>query len=190
MVHDHALSERWVVVYDLPCDFDLDRAMAGERLPYHWRPDQPARFGLIPRNDLGGDVRWIDVDPCYIFHTLNAYDDGDTLVIDAVRWPEMFDGDNNGPIESGRPALWRWTIDTAAGTAKDEQLSDVDEEFPRIDERLTGRRHRYGYGGDGPHRPRGHRPRRHREARPRPRHVGVPRPRRRLRAQRVRVRPP
>ena len=54
MVHDHALSERWVVVYDLPCDFDLERAMAGERLPYHWRPDEPARFGLIDRNDLDG----------------------------------------------------------------------------------------------------------------------------------------
>jgi carotenoid cleavage dioxygenase-like enzyme len=145
MVHDHALSERWVVVYDLPCDFDLERAMAGERLPYHWRPDEPARFGLIDRTDLDGPVRWIDVDPCYVFHTLNAYDDGDTVVLDAVRWPEMFDGDNNGPIESGTPALWRWTIDTAAGTAKDEQLSDIDEEFPRIDERLTGRRHRYGY---------------------------------------------
>jgi carotenoid cleavage dioxygenase-like enzyme len=146
MVHDLALSERWAVVYDLPCDFDLDAAMAGERLPYHWRPDEPARFGLIPRRDLDGDVVWVDIDPCYVFHTLNAYDDGDTLVVDAVRWDRMFEGAGNGPIESGTPALWRWTIDTAAGTASTEQLRDLDEEFPRIDERLTGRRHRYGYG--------------------------------------------
>jgi carotenoid cleavage dioxygenase len=146
MVHDLAMSERWIVVYDLPCDFDLQAAVAGERLPYHWMPDQPARFGLIDRTDLDGPVRWIDVDPCYVFHTLNAYDDGDTLVIDAVRWPKMFEGSGNGPIESGMPALWRWTVDTVAGTATDEQLRDVDEEFPRIDERLTGRRHRYGYG--------------------------------------------
>lgn len=146
MVHDLALSERWAVVYDLPCDFDLDAAMAGERLPYHWRPDEPARLGLIDRRDLDGDVRWVDIDPCYVFHTLNAYDDGDTLVLDAVRWPQMFDGHSTGPIDSGTPALWRWTIDTLGATAKDEQLRDVDEEFPRIDERLTGRRHRYGYG--------------------------------------------
>ena len=146
MVHDTALTERWVVVYDLPTVFDLDAAMAGEGLPYHWKADYPARIGLIARDDLDGDVTWIDVDPCYVFHTLNAYDDGDTLVLDAVRWPRMFEGPSNGPIESGTPALWRWTIDTASGRAKDEQLHDIDEEFPRIDERLTGRRHRYGYG--------------------------------------------
>src|SRR6478735_10169156 len=76
---------------------------------------------------------------------MNAYDVGDGLIIDAVRWPQMFDGPSTGPIESGTPNLWRWTIDTAAGTSSSEQLNDVDEEFPRIDERLTGRRHRYGY---------------------------------------------
>ena len=33
-----------------------------------------------------------------------------------------------------------FTIDTT-----DEQLDDRSEEFPRVDERLTGRRHRYSY---------------------------------------------
>jgi carotenoid cleavage dioxygenase len=145
MLHDCAFTERWVVVMDLPVAFDLDQAMAGELFPYHWMADYPARFGLVDRRDLDGPVRWIDVDPCYVFHPLNAYDDGDTLVLDAARWPKMFDGPSIGPIESGQPSLWRWTIDPAGGTAKAEQLGDLDEEFPRIDERLTGRRHRYGY---------------------------------------------
>ncbi len=146
MLHDCAISQRWTVVFDLPVAFDLDAAMAGGRFPYYWQDDYPARFGLVDRRDLDGAVRWVDVDPCYIFHPLNAYDDGDTLVVDAVRWPRMFDGPNNGPIESGRPSLWRWSVDTVGLTSKAEQLSDVDEEFPRGDERLTGRRHRYGYG--------------------------------------------
>jgi len=145
MLHDCAISERWTVVFDLPVAFDLDAAMAGESFPYHWQQDYPARFGLIDRTDLDGPVRWVDVDPCYVFHPLNAYDDGDLLVIDAVRWPRMFDGVGVGPVESGRPNLWRWTVDTLGGTAKAEQLSDIDEEFPRPDERLVGRRHRYGY---------------------------------------------
>ena len=145
MVHDTVLSERWTVVFDLPVAFDLDAAMAGERLPYHWMADYPSRFGLIDRRDLDGDVTWIDVDPCYVFHPLNAYDDGDTLVVDAVRWSTMFDGPSSGPWASGTSSLHRWRIDTAGGRVGEEPLDDLDEEFPRPDERLTGRRHRYGY---------------------------------------------
>jgi carotenoid cleavage dioxygenase len=80
-----------------------------------------------------------------VFHVLNAYDDGDTVVMDAVRWSSMFAGEHNGPFESGGHALWRWTLDLATGRVTERQLDDHDEEFPRIDERRSGRRHRFGY---------------------------------------------
>ena len=44
-----SLTERYVVVYDLPVAFDLDEAMGGVALPYRWKDDYPARFGLIDR---------------------------------------------------------------------------------------------------------------------------------------------
>ena len=46
---------------------------------------------------------------------LNAYDDGDRVVVDVVRWPEMFATDPYGPGASAPPTLDRWTIDPAAG---------------------------------------------------------------------------
>jgi carotenoid cleavage dioxygenase len=114
--------------------------------PYGWNPDYPARVGVMRRDSDGSDVRWLDVEPCYVFHPLNAYDDGpDRIVLDVVRHPKMFATDRQGPNE-GAPTLDRWTIDLSAGKVIEERLDDRGQEFPRIDERLTGRRHRYGYG--------------------------------------------
>ncbi len=148
MIHDCAITERYVVVLDLPVAFDLDAAMAGASLPYLWAPDRPPRVGLLPLTGTADEVRWFEAPTCYVFHTLNAYDtpSGD-VVVDLVRHPRMFDTVTNGPDE-GAPTLERWTLPAgSAGTAVQvTTLDDRSQEFPRMDERLTGRRHRYGYG--------------------------------------------
>jgi carotenoid cleavage dioxygenase len=113
-------------------------------LPYKWDPSYPARVGVLPRAGGAGDVRWYEVDPCYVFHPLNAYDDGDRIVVDVARHPKMFDTYLIGPQE-GPPTLDRWTLDPAAGKVLEERLDERGQEFPRIDERVVGRRHRYGY---------------------------------------------
>jgi carotenoid cleavage dioxygenase len=117
----------------------------GDGFPYSWNPKYPARVGVMPRESDGSDVRWFDVEPCYVFHPLNAYDDGDDrIVLDVVRHPRMFASDLQGPNE-GPPTLDRWTVDLSGGKVIEERLDDRGQEFPRIDERLTGRRHRFGY---------------------------------------------
>jgi len=145
MVHDCSITERWTVVYDLPVIFDLDAAMGGASFPYSWKDGRPARVGLIPLGGSGADVRWFEVGLCYVFHPVNAHDDGDKVVLDVVRYDRMFDAKRLGPDDSA-PILWRWTIDTATGTVHEEQLGDQPMEFPRVDERLVGRPHRWGYG--------------------------------------------
>ncbi|WP_439382302.1 carotenoid oxygenase family protein [Amycolatopsis lexingtonensis] len=113
-------------------------------LPYRWNEKYPARIGVMPRDGQSRDVRWFDVEPCYVFHPLNAYDDGDSVVLDVVRHPKMFDRELHGPGEGG-PTLDRWTVDLTAGKVIEERLDDRGQEFPRVDERLVGRHHRYGY---------------------------------------------
>jgi carotenoid cleavage dioxygenase len=117
----------------------------GDGFPYAWNPKYPARVGVMPREGDGNDVRWFDVEPCYVYHPLNAYDDGhDRIVLDVVRHPQMFASDRHGPNE-GPPTLDRWTVDLSGGKVIEERLDDRGQEFPRVDERLTGRRHRFGY---------------------------------------------
>ncbi|HEX6151074.1 carotenoid oxygenase family protein [Nocardioides sp.] len=119
-------------------------------LPYRWNPDYPARIGLLPRDAEGEAVRWFEIDPCYVFHTLNAYDDDDRVVVDVVRHPKMFETVLNGPDE-GPATMTRFTLDLTTGRAHGSSLDQRSQEFPRHDERLTGRPHRYGWavGFDG-----------------------------------------
>ncbi|MFC6887402.1 MULTISPECIES: carotenoid oxygenase family protein [Actinomadura] len=113
-------------------------------LPYRWDPSYPARVGVLPRSGGSDDVRWFEIEPCFVFHPLNAYEEDGTIVLDVVRHPRMFDT-RRDPHEGGS-TLDRWTIDLAAGTVADRRLDDHHQEFPRINEALTGRPHRYGYG--------------------------------------------
>jgi carotenoid cleavage oxygenase len=144
MVHDMGLTDSTVVVLDLPVVFDLERAMAGAPLPYGWDDDYTPRIGLLPRAGSAADTIWIEVDPCYVFHPLNAYDDGDSLVIDLVRHPAMFRTDLQGPAD-GTPTLERWTVNPATGHVSRAEVDGRAQEFPRADERLAGKRHRFGY---------------------------------------------
>ncbi|MFA1540380.1 carotenoid oxygenase family protein [Actinomadura monticuli] len=143
MVHDLALTQKYVVIYDLPVTFSMEMAMSGAALPYAWNDAHPARIGLLPRTGDAADVRWIDIEPCWVFHTMNAYDDGDRIVLDLAKFPSFL---RDGRLEDNPPpVLDRWTIDPAAGTVAQETLDDRAQEFPRVDERLTSLPHRYGY---------------------------------------------
>ncbi len=142
-MHDLSITERNVVLYDLPVVFDLEAATSGSLFPYHWDPEYTARVGVLRQ---GGDqVRWLEVDPCYVFHPLNAYDDGDDRVVcDVIRYDHVFAESRIGPHDTP-PTLDRWTIDLAVGKVITERLDDRPQEFPRVDERRVGRPHRYGY---------------------------------------------
>ena len=143
MMHDFALTSGYVVLLDLPVTFSLDTVSAGVKLPYTWNPAHQARVGLLPRGGATAGVRWFEVDPCWVFHTLNAYDDDGRVVVDLVRYAGAYDVSKltgHGPL-----SLDRWIIDPAAGKVTQQRLDDRPQEFPRTDERVTGRPHRYGY---------------------------------------------
>lgn len=144
MIHDIAFTQKYILVFDLPTVFNIDAAMSGASLPYHWDHNYQARIGLLPREGNGEDVKWIDIEPCYIFHPMNAYDDGDEVVLDAARHEKMFDRERRGPSE-GPPTLDRWRLNTVTGTHTCERIDDRPQEFPRINESLIGLRNQYGY---------------------------------------------
>jgi hypothetical protein len=40
-----------------------------------------------PRYGATADVRWFEADPCYIYHTMNAWEDGDAIVHGRLPYP-------------------------------------------------------------------------------------------------------
>jgi carotenoid cleavage dioxygenase len=145
-LHDCAITQRSVVLLDLPVTFSMEAAAAGASFPYRWQEGYRSRVGLLPRDGDSTEVVWHDVGSCYVFHVMNAYDEpgGDGVVLDVVRHPSMFRTQLLGPSE-GAPTLERWHLDGHGGAVKEERLDDRGQEFPRVDERVVGRRHRYGY---------------------------------------------
>ncbi|MFI6025564.1 carotenoid oxygenase family protein [Amycolatopsis magusensis] len=144
MMHDFALTERYVVVFDVPVTFD---PQPGKVVPYKWNVNHQARVGVMKRS--GGEVRWFGVDPVFYSHTLNAYEHGQSVVVDMTTLPAPFEVAGKpgygGPFASGTPVLERWTIDLARGRVRRQVLDDRPQEFPRVNENLVSRRHRYGY---------------------------------------------
>ncbi|MEC3953122.1 carotenoid oxygenase family protein [Nocardia sp. CDC153] len=143
MHHDFVLTAAHVVFMDLPVLFDAATAMSGAGLPFRWSDDYQARLGVLRRDDPFGAVRWFPIDPCYVFHTLNAHEDGDRIVVYVMRYSSMWRTDSRTFDEGA--TLWRWTIDLTTGTVREEQLDDRAAEFPRIDDRLAGLDCRYGH---------------------------------------------
>lgn len=143
-IHDCAITAAHVLVFDLPVTFSTERALAGFRFPYAWDPAHPARVGVLGLDAPGASIRWCRLaEPAYVFHAVNAFaaEDG-RIIADVVAHADMFARSTMGP-DSRRVALERWTIDPAAGTVARATLSDLPQEFPRIDERRTGRPYRH-----------------------------------------------
>jgi carotenoid cleavage dioxygenase len=150
MMHDFALTAEHVVFLDLPLVFDLRVALAQQDvrelrdLPYRWDDDYGARLGVLRRDDPYGPVRWLDIDPCYVFHIANAYDvrsaNENSVVLEVVRYPEIW---RDSSKFSTHAALWRWKLNLDTGVVEESQLDDRGVEYPRVDDRLAGTAARY-----------------------------------------------
>jgi carotenoid cleavage dioxygenase-like enzyme len=144
MVHDFALSRNYAIFLDLPVTFSLDEALKGG-MPFGWDEGYGARIGLLHRDRArqGEQPVWFDVDLCYVFHIMNAWDDGGSTVwLDAGRHESMWKG---GPDRFEPCYLWRWQFDLSTGKVTEHQLDDVSHAFPRVDDRRVGLQNRYGW---------------------------------------------
>jgi carotenoid cleavage dioxygenase len=133
MIHDMALTSRYLVLVLAPLTFDLSAAGNGGS-PLRWGPRDGTRIALIPRD--GGPVRWATTEAFWLWHTANAYDEEDRVVLDYVEWsrPGVEHGDT--PVTGG---LTRALINPATCAVTRTRVDDRPIELPRIDDRLIGR---------------------------------------------------
>ncbi|MES1971737.1 MAG: carotenoid oxygenase family protein [Pseudomonadota bacterium] len=153
--HDMTFSEHWSIVNDLPVFWDaelLKRDIHAARL----HEGLPARFGLIPRHGSPDEIRWFEAAPTYVLHFLNAYEEGDQVVMDGYFQEDptpapLENADGYGHLmayvdeHSFRPRLHRWRFNLVDGTTREERLDERLLEFGMIDQRVAGRKHRYIY---------------------------------------------
>ena len=149
MMHDFAITKDHVIFILCPLVFSFER-LAERGGAFSWEPERGTRLGIMPRRGGNADVRWFDTDPSYVFHPMNAYEDGDAIVLDVARYGRLdfmsaAAVEEPGYRDANAARLHRWRIDLARGGVASTPLDDIVTEFPRVDERRLGRRHRFGY---------------------------------------------
>jgi carotenoid cleavage dioxygenase len=145
MIHDCAITDRFVIILDLPVTFSMKAAIAGQGFPYRWNPEHEARVGLMPRNGTQADIIWCPVAPGFAFHVINAYDAPDgKVVIDLCVYDSMFGDGAHGPDARSR-GVERWTIDPDTQAVDVRTIDATPQEFPRPDERFFGQAYRYAW---------------------------------------------
>lgn len=148
MVHDFAVTRRHVLFPILPLSGSKARLQAGKPA-FAWEPELGGHVGLILREQGVASLRWFRVESCYVFHVLNAWDDGGRILADVMQYdrPGLFPAaDGSASPDHAEARLVRWTLDPTAPTdaIRRTGLDDLPGEFPRIDDRRAGLRHRFG----------------------------------------------
>jgi carotenoid cleavage dioxygenase-like enzyme len=141
MVHDFNITRNHVVFMDLPVLWDAEGFAAGGGLPLKWSESYGARLGVMPRDGSNADVVWYEIDPCYVYHPMNAYEDGARIFVDVCRLAH----EAKPGAPEALPQLYRWTIDPTSGSVAEDRLDDRSVEFPRINEARVGLPYRFGY---------------------------------------------
>jgi carotenoid cleavage dioxygenase-like enzyme len=148
MVHDFMVTSGHVLFPILPATLNLERAMMG-RSPIAWEPEAGAFVGVVARNAGIETMRWFKTEPNYVFHVMNAWEEGTKIFADVMEYPvaPLFPNADGSRGASTFAVLKRWTFDLAGNTdtIKRELLNDVAGEFPRVDDRRAGLSYRHGW---------------------------------------------
>ena len=157
--HDMAFTENYAILNDCPLFWDADLLAKGHHAA-RFRPDLPLRLGVIPRRGTSAQILWFEAAPTYVLHFVNAYEEGDEIVLDG-----FFQGDPE-PRDTGdgsfyqrmfrflaldrmQTRLHRWRLNLRTGQCREERLSDSITEFGVLNNTYGGRRHRYTYAASG-----------------------------------------
>ena len=141
MMHDFNITRNFVIFMDLPLALDLELLSTG--IPFRFKRDKDARLGVLPRNGESSEIRWFQIDPCYVFHQVNSWEENNKIVLIVSRQDSAF-GEGSGDYSNvGR--LYKWTIDLDRGTVNEEPIDDRAGDFGRVNDSFVGLQSRYGY---------------------------------------------
>ncbi|XP_031126411.1 carotenoid 9,10(9',10')-cleavage dioxygenase 1-like [Ipomoea triloba] len=149
MMHDFAITENYAIFMDLPLYFQPKEMVTKKQLAYKFDATKKARFGVLPRyakNELL--IKWFELPNCFIFHTANAWEEGDEVVMISCRIQNPDLDMASGTVKDSLDfvnELYEMRFSMKTGLASQKKLSESAVDFPRVNENYTGRKQRYVY---------------------------------------------
>ena len=157
--HDMGITENYAILHDLPLFWDPELLVKGlHKVTFY--PDLPSRFALVPRGGPAAAIRWFEAEPAYLYHVVNAWEEGDWVIMDGCRTTDpcpkslpMSDSDPQADRVLSRmmaflllkARLYRWRFNLVTGETREEWLDDSNAEFPIINENVRGRPSNFSY---------------------------------------------
>ena len=152
-LHDMAITENYVVYVVMPFKHNVENGKKGGMI-LQWDPQQDMLFGIMRRDGDGSDIRWMSMPNGFPGHTANSFEENGKVYLDLTLandnvFPFFPDAEGKSPArETLRAAYSRVELDPQ----REDGLGVVTEvhserflEFPRFDERLSGKPYRYSF---------------------------------------------
>jgi beta,beta-carotene 9',10'-dioxygenase len=156
--HSFAMSERFIIHVEFPFVANPLRIRFGN-VPYikcfQWKPERGTRFTVLEKSS-GKIIKQYQTDACFAFHHINAFDNGDDIIVDMAAKPDTSVVDDlyleHLRTSLGRPMqahsqLQRFILPLKNSELRQETISEEYLEMPTINYRAhNGRNYRYVYG--------------------------------------------
>ena len=156
--HDMAFTKNYSIIADLPLFWDAD-ILAKGRHAARFHRDIPTRFAIVPRYGQPEDIRWFEAEPTYVLHWMNAWEEGDEIVLDGYFQedpaPKPLEAPGGDPRlgqlmayldeNSFKPKLHRWRFNLKTGAVSESHLDDRLLEFGSFNQMYGGEKSRYLY---------------------------------------------
>ncbi|HEY6758288.1 MAG TPA: carotenoid oxygenase family protein [Baekduia sp.] len=158
-MHSFAVTPRYALLLENPLVVNPLRLAVGAKAfihNYKWKPELGVKIHAFDRATGALAKTWV-TDPFFVFHTINAFEDGDDVVVDLCAHPDasiielleldrLRSGTNHSDL-AARPLRLTLPL-TGDGAVAVRELADTDLELPRINYRdRNGLPYRYAYGG-------------------------------------------
>lgn len=153
MMHDWGVTEDYACFHIVPSTSNWDRLHAN--LPHFgFDTTLPVYLMVLPRKGAAKDIKIFKRPNMFCSHVMNAFNDGSKIYFDTPAAKNnmfpFFPDIHGAPFdrEAAKSHMTRWTVDyNSKGDEfeKDEQLSNLVAEFPRIDDRYATQPHGHGW---------------------------------------------
>jgi carotenoid cleavage dioxygenase-like enzyme len=154
-MHSFGMTERWLVLAEFPFVVNpLALALSGRPYieNYRWKPELGTRFTLVDRAS-GQATGGFETDACFAFHHVNAYEDGDEVVVDMCAFADagVIEDLYLDRLRAGKPVqnaeLTRFRLSLGDRSVGRSRLAESAIELPRINYgRCNERPYRYVWG--------------------------------------------
>ena len=151
LLHDFAISNNHTIYPLGPAILDPSRPKQGKPV-LQWEGARPSYLGILARKE-SNNVRWVEMETSFMWHTLNAFERDEHLYIDLIKYDRLPNYDKMEDVRfaenpedfAGHLVRWSIKLDGSTDDVHEEQLDDLISEFPRVDERVVGSEHQHSY---------------------------------------------